>query len=427
MESNYIEKYELIDGWAIINVNFEIVSANESYYRFAGIARNYTITDVIHQVDLDDFIEVANSLKTNASKTMVLRMRRVDNSYRWIMAEIRRGELRGNKTDDADEESAYEYLELKLNDIQALKHQNQNLRQMINEYSHLLSLEGELVYAIDCRLRDVTIYRFIDDEMSVVDTRPLVDIAAEYRAPGIIPDDEKAEFEALCSDIDNGSARFVHKFHVNSSEYSILSSGLIEFKGSTYYLEGKKTRIVGTIKVLEEGISFSKNLLGNDKESRNLTSTGVLKYIKDSITYTPSGEMMLMLLQIDELDKMAAKYGKKAADDTFRLVLDMCRDKVWCRGVAGADDNNIIYIAVRDINVEVNARAFIESLRTMIKWRYMLLNNDKITFSIGVSRYPFNGKDYDKMILKARRALEIANEKGHNRFIIYKEMLHGEI
>ena len=179
--------------------------------------------------------------------------------------------------------------------------------------------------------------------------------------------------------------------------------------------------------MLEEGISFSKNLLGNDKESRNLTSTGVLKYIKDSITYTPSGEMMLMLLQIDELDKMAAKYGKKAADDTFRLVLDMCRDKVWYRGVAGADDNNIIYIAVRDINVEVNARAFIESLRTMIKWRYMLLNNDKITFSIGVSRYPFNGKDYDKMILKARRALEIANEKGHNRFIIYKEMLHGEI
>lgn len=63
--------------------------------------------------------------------------------------------------------------------------------------------------------------------------------------------------------------------------------------------------------MLEEGISFSKNLLGNDKESRNLTSTGVLKYIKDSITYTPSGEMMLMLLQIDELDKMAAKYGKK--------------------------------------------------------------------------------------------------------------------
>ena len=105
----------------------------------------------------------------------------------------------------------------------------------------------------------------------------------------------------------------------------------------------------------------------------------------------------------------------------------MCSDKVWCRGVAGADDNNIIYIAVRDINVEVNARAFIESLRTMITWRYMLLNNDKITFSIGVSRYPFNGKDYDKMILKARRALEIANEKGHNRFIIYKEMLHGEI
>ena len=57
-----------------------------------------------------------------------------------------------------------------------------------------------------------------------------------------------------------------------------------------------------------------------------------------------------------------------------------------------------------------------------------MLNSDiKLTFSIGVSRYPFNGKDYNKMVLKAHKALEIANFKGKNRFIIYKEQMHGEL
>jgi len=51
----------------------------------------------------------------------------------------------------------------------------------------------------------------------------------------------------------------------------------------------------------------------------------------------------------------------------------------------------------------------------------------ELTFSIGVSRYPFNGKDYDKMVLKVRRALELAIKKGRKRYIIYKEMLHGDL
>ena len=29
--NNFIEKYELIDGWAIVNNNFKVVSANGNY------------------------------------------------------------------------------------------------------------------------------------------------------------------------------------------------------------------------------------------------------------------------------------------------------------------------------------------------------------------------------------------------------------
>lgn len=427
MNSNFIEKYELIDGWAIVNNNFEVVSANENYYRFVGIARYYTLTDVIHQVDLDDFIEVANSLKTNAVKSMVVRMRRVDNSYRWILMDVRRGELHNQDADNTDN-NTYEYLELKMSDIQAMQHQNRKLQQMINEYNHLLALEGELVFALDCREKMVTVFRFVDDIMTIIDERPSVEIKEECKKNRIIPDEDMEEFEALCKDFRDGAPRIMHRIHINSTPNQSIDGGLLEFKASTYYEGDKKLKIVGTIKRVDDGEGFSKNLVSYYKEYPDFTSEDVLAYVKNNIRFNPSGEIMLLLLQIDNIDRIEQEYGKKTVDDIFNHVLSMCREKVKFRGTVGVGDNNVIYMAVKDVNVEINTRAFIESLRTMIVWKYRMMNYGfNLTFSIGVSRYPFNGKDYDKMVMKAHKALDIANAKGKNRFIIYKELLHGEL
>ncbi len=50
-----------------------------------------------------------------------------------------------------------------------------------------------------------------------------------------------------------------------------------------------------------------------------------------------------------------------------------------------------------------------------------------ISFSIGIVRYPENGKNLDISKAKLQRAIDIARAKGGNRYIIYKEVLHGEI
>ena len=41
METNMIERNEVIDGIAVINRDFEIVTANEDLYKFIGIAKVY--------------------------------------------------------------------------------------------------------------------------------------------------------------------------------------------------------------------------------------------------------------------------------------------------------------------------------------------------------------------------------------------------
>ena len=43
--NNYMVEYELIDGYAVIDNNFSIVTANESMYKFLGNSTHYSIID----------------------------------------------------------------------------------------------------------------------------------------------------------------------------------------------------------------------------------------------------------------------------------------------------------------------------------------------------------------------------------------------
>ena len=79
-----------IDDYAVIDSDFSIITANERMYKFVGTSTKFTIAEIIHQVDIEDFINVANSLRAGQSKSMVLRMKRIDNSYRWVLADIKK-------------------------------------------------------------------------------------------------------------------------------------------------------------------------------------------------------------------------------------------------------------------------------------------------------------------------------------------------
>ena len=50
MKHNYLDNYELVNGYALIDTDFSIITANEKMYKFLGAVRNAAISDAIHQV-----------------------------------------------------------------------------------------------------------------------------------------------------------------------------------------------------------------------------------------------------------------------------------------------------------------------------------------------------------------------------------------
>lgn len=43
--NNYIDEYELTNGYAVVDRNFSIVTANEPMYLFLGMSKHYSIMD----------------------------------------------------------------------------------------------------------------------------------------------------------------------------------------------------------------------------------------------------------------------------------------------------------------------------------------------------------------------------------------------
>lgn len=127
IDNNYIDEYELTNGYAVVDSNFSIVTANEPMYMFLGMSKHYSIMDAVHQVDLDDFIDVANSLRPGIKKSMCIRMRRIDNSYRWVLVDI-------EKKCIPDTENA-EYLELHIADVLAIRSLNKQLQKEIKTFN----------------------------------------------------------------------------------------------------------------------------------------------------------------------------------------------------------------------------------------------------------------------------------------------------
>lgn len=422
MEKNVIEKYELIDGHAVIDADYNIITANEEMYRFIGISVYCSVIDIIHQVDLDDFIDVANCLRDGQSKDMVIRMRRSDNSYRWMLIHLARYQFTSTDT-------SFEYLEMHASDILALQRQNGALQNSLQNFRHLLAMENELFFTYDYQSHLYQINNFIDNEIHNLVEMNVYEFRDHLVAGHFISDASYDEFEAYCKDLEQGTVSYTHIFETNfltkKPEYDAA-----EFRGMTIYDNSRPRTAVGSIRNLSNSSGSYSNVhtYQHTGHTEAMSYDDIRQFCNNNILYNPDCQLTLILMEMDHLSELQVRLGAETAERLYDTMLSTTRDLIGYRGIMCELQKNLICIAIRDINSEVSLRSFLETLRNQITWNNLLNNSyDQTTFSIGIARYPQNGRELSKVHRKLVRALEIAHERGFGRYIIYREHLHGEL
>ena len=80
---------------------------------------------------------------------------------------------------------------------------------------------------------------------------------------------------------------------------------------------------------------------------------------------------------------------------------------------------------------ETDLRGILRAIRTKFEWAWESGSEKKalahVTCSIGAACYPENARTYEELFMQADKALYIAREKGHNRYVIYDVNKHGTV
>lgn len=139
-------------------------------------------------------------------------------------------------------------------------------------------------------------------------------------------------------------------------------------------------------------------------------------------------QVNLICFSVDHHEFILHNYGEsfyqQMLDDIAQELISFVGD----RGKVGRIDGNRFLVMLKNVGNESNLRSFVESSRSKIKWMYFSKNADlNISFTISIAESPRNGKDIDILKKKLKKAYDIAQNKGGNCYIIYKEELHGEI
>lgn len=420
MEKNLIEKFELLDGNAIVDMNYCVITANEQMYRFLGISASViSIIESIHQVDVDDFMDVCENLKEDEYVDMVLRIRRSDNSYRWILLHIAKFAYRS-------EDNEFEYLEINASDILSLKRRNMTLQDTIKVFRQSLNIKNETFMIYDYRTKRYQINSILNDEIHNIIDMNIMNLKDKIETQHLIDDSTMDEYNAYCKDIKEGTLSYKHIFKTNILN-DTCEFDTVELAVHTIYQNDKPSKAIGSIHNLSDKVIYEKEEKEKSDNNKD-ASLELYQFCVDSILYKANCEFSLILFEIDGYEEMKQQKGANYAQDLYKIALRTTSQLVGQRGIVCDIKQNLIGIVVKDINNEVVLRAFIESLRNQISWNVLLTHdNRQITFSIGIARYPQNGLDIDIVYKKLYQALNICHMRGENRYIIYREHLHGEL
>lgn len=421
MESNVIVTNAVINGIAIIDHEFEIITANEDLYKFIGISKAYSIVDIIHQVDLDDFIDVVNSLRMNQEKSMVIRMKNIDNSYRWVLLSLKREE-NSNKLSD-------EYVVIRISDIMAMKQQNDIFRNTISNFRHIMAMENELFFTYEYAADVFTISSFIDNEIYNRYTASLKETQQFFIDHNYIPEESRKEFEGFFNDICKGAVSYTRRFQTNTIAQNTAGFTNVEIQGATIYENMIPARGVGSLKNLNDTENiYSQNTYQFNNTKKLLPFKDMLYYIRNNLALNKYCELAVIQMSIDHLDDIRTGYGKQVANDIYQITIQTMKKIIAYRGVASEKHYNMFGIVIKDINTEVNLRSFLEHLRTRITWecqkKYSQLN---VTLTLGIVRFPENSMNWKILEKKLSFAYRRSKNKGGNNYVIFREHLHGDI
>lgn len=396
-------------GRATIKNDYEFVNGDEAFYHFIGKNSGYSLLDLLHPDDKEDFKSVAGELDKGRQCTIV-RMKDAEDNYRLLYLEI---ELNGRLYGD------FKSFNLEYSNFMELKDRYVKYLELVKKYREFMGLSENMFFEYNYNTDEINIYRYVNVKSIPVLKKKLGDIKKEGFVSG--------EFEMFCDFVKRGVDRFNSEF-----EAALLikdTQGRFAIRGCTLYDNGKRIMTVGLIMHVG-GKSEKKSYYLSD----NAFDPGTGLYNKRAIheyamEKTQEGKALyLAMMDVDDFKKVNDSFGHMFGDEVLSKVSEIMRAVIDSRGMVGRFGGDEFMLVLDGVSSEEELRRIFKTISKNIQWEYQDIKDTMaITTSCGVAKFPDDAANFEDLFKKADKALYVAKAKGKNRYIIYDEAKHGAV
>lgn len=409
-------EFQLYYGKASIREGYYIVNADERFYHLIGSKSGFPIPELLHPDDVEDFLVAASKLDEEP-QCLIGRLMTSDNTYRYVYMKMSyNGKvLKGFRSFD-----------IEVCDIMTITERYKLCSDRIEKYRKLMSLHDGIFFEYSYSDDVLQIYEYVNGQSRRMFCKNLTETIEMVKAAEHFTEKQKDEFFTL--------ARMIQKkvdcFKI-SMDAKVLMEHLqdirIECKCSVIYKEDMHYKLVGLVHYIgdkQPKKTYYMSEYANDAATGLLNKRAINEYAEECIkNATKSG--YLVLIDIDDFKQVNDRFGHMFGDEVIATTAEILRSVTQSRGRAGRFGGDEFMLVLEEVPSEEDLRRIMKVIDKHAKWAFYEKEGFNISYSIGISKFPDNGTSLEELFKKADKCLYIAKDKGKNRYVIYREHLHG--
>ena len=412
-----------IIGNVTTDAHFHMLYADAGYFHYFGDDVIYSILRTVHEADTDRLLALSAGLRDGQTETAALRMRGASAGWRWMLAAVT---ARGN--------GEQRQFQLRITDADIMQRELLALSAKNTEYRFYLNLMRDLAFSYSFSTQHIRLMAIDVCRENVIADMRLEDWKQQAIAGGMVAERDIPKFEKLCADIASGASRFQCEL-----ETSVCSTGrrmeYCAFRGVTCSDAPGNRRVLGTVGFLHAKYKSKEPgwLIEATRDSATdlLNKHAITAHAKAVLAQQPQDTVSLVLLTIDGFREINDRFGHLFGDEVLFTLSHILKTEIGSRGAAGRIGGSMFLLVLEHIADETDLRGILRAIRTKLEWAMdagSARNGPMhVTCSMGAACAPTDAKTYEELFRQADKALYIAREKGHNRYVIYDINKHGAV
>lgn len=402
----------IMDWKVFVRQDLVAAKASEFYYEFIGENSFRPVSDLLLPEDGELLKKAVETYPFQPMELMTV-LHNLKDSVRNVYLRLE---------ESGQTENGVPLYQITISDIHDLEMRNLRLEQSILKYRHFMTLEDVYFFEYLIEQDSITVYKYVNERAMTQFEGSLNVLIRNVEQAHEGSDIARLEdqLRTFCAYLRNGEDFFEMEF-VSGQE----DKGIWKVKGAR--IPKKRDMVAGIITPdrNREKEAYYLTPAARDAGTGLLNKRAWTEYTIEQLNRKDHHTRWLVIIDIDDFKHINDTYGHIFGDQVIRRVAEIMQVLVGQRGVIGRFGGDEYVILLEKVETREQLKTL---LKTMAK-EFALTFDPKIrvTASIGVSEYPVDGTEYEKLMRKADKALYLAKEKGKNRHIIYEERLHGRL